>query len=174
MSKLLWATLAVATVLMAQPVMAQKTNGPAAGTRTPLQPGMAPEPIHPLKRATVSPAYAWEPKVKEPEQLGDPASWPQSAGRVNPFEFVTLTEPLIFFNPRDQVQLDKAAEIIRKHNGRIKVIMVGYPTSEVFRRWKSTAYVDVRGDMARKLKITAGPALVTQDGKKLRIEELGN
>lgn len=174
MSRLFLATIAVAIVSMVQPVMAQKNNGHAAGTRIPLQPGMAPEPIHPLKRATVSRAYAWEPKVKEPEQLGDPSSWPQSAGRVNPFEFVTLTEPLLFFNPRDQVQLDKALEIIRKHNGRVKAVMVGYPTPEVFRQWKSVAYVDQRGDMARKLKIAAGPALVTQDGKKLRIEELGN
>ena len=42
----------------------------------------------------------------------------------------------------------------------------------LMRRWKQPVYFDQHGQITARLGITRVPALVTQDGRRLRIDEL--
>jgi len=56
--------------------------------------------------------------------------------------------------------------------GRIKPIVTGGSYMNLMRRWKLAVYYDQEGALAKKLGIHAVPALVFQEGKRLRIDEL--
>jgi conjugal transfer pilus assembly protein TraW len=54
----------------------------------------------------------------------------------------------------------------------IKPILVNGGPMDLMRRWKKRVYFDQGGSMVKRLGIENVPALVTQDGKRLRIDEL--
>lgn len=93
-------------------------------------------------------------------------------GKLNPLEFATLNEPLIFINGHDDVQAGKANEIMKKLNGAAKVIVVGKAGPGVSALPKQKVYSDLRGKLAKNIGLQYGPALVTQNGSQLRIEEI--
>ncbi len=100
-------------------------------------------------------------------------NWGQNKpGKLNPLEFATLNEPLIFINGQDDVQAAKAAEIMKKHNGAAKVIVVGKAGPGVSALPKQKVYSDLHGKLAKKIGLQYGPALITQHGAQLRVEEI--
>ena len=73
---------------------------------------------------------------------------------------------------RDPAQVIKAIAIVKHYNGLVKPIMVAGPPLEMSRKWKTQVYFDQGGALVRKLGIQRVPSLVTQENKKLRIDEL--
>ena len=53
-----------------------------------------------------------------------------------------------------------------------KPYLVGGSTINLMRAWKTRVYYDQEGLLVRKLGITAVPAIVSQEGARLRIDEL--
>ena len=92
--------------------------------------------------------------------------------RVNPLEVVSLTEPLLFFDARDEDQLLIAVEVIDRYEGMVTPILVGGSWSELAQAWERQVFFDQGGIMAARLGLQYVPALVTQDGQYLRIDEL--
>ena len=54
----------------------------------------------------------------------------------------------------------------------MKLILTGGSYLDLMRRWKQTVYYDQQGLLTTRLGIRQVPARVTQDGKRLRIDEL--
>lgn len=133
-----------------------------------------PKPVENLVRTSRPRTYFWDPSVVAPKTITDPQGRVvvEAGKRMNPLEYVSLTNHLLFFDGRDREQVAKAAEIIRKYEGRVKAIMVGGPVLELTRQWKFQVYFDQGGAIVKKLGIRQVPALVSQDGKRLRIDEL--
>jgi conjugal transfer pilus assembly protein TraW len=133
-----------------------------------------PKPVENLVRTSRPRTYYWDPSVVAPKTITDPQGRVvvEAGKRMNPLEYVSLTNHLLFFDGRDREQVAKAAEIIRKYEGRVKVIMVGGPVLELTRQWKFQVYFDQGGAIVKKLGIRQVPALVSQAGKRLRIDEL--
>jgi conjugal transfer pilus assembly protein TraW len=52
------------------------------------------------------------------------------------------------------------------------VILTGGSYLDLMRRWKRPVFFDQQGTLTDKLGIRHVPALVTQDGKRLKIEEI--
>ena len=92
--------------------------------------------------------------------------------RTNPLEVVSLSKQLLFFDGRDKAQQAVARDLIAKHRGRIKPILVGGSYIELMRAWKVPLYFDQRGTLTRRLGITGVPAVVSQEGLRLRIDEV--
>ena len=92
--------------------------------------------------------------------------------RKNPLDVVTLTKHLLFFDARDERQVAKARELIARYQGRVKPILVGGSYIDLMRAWNSRVYYDQQGALVQKLGITAVPALVSQEGSRLRIDEV--
>ena len=65
-----------------------------------------------------------------------------------------------------------AKSLMKHYDGQLKAILVNGQPLEMSRQWKTQVYFDQGGSLVRKLGITRVPSLVSQEGKKLRIDEL--
>ena len=91
---------------------------------------------------------------------------------VNPLDSVTLSQALLFIDARDREQVARARKLIDERQGKVKVILTGGSYLDLMRRWQRPVFYDQQGNLTTKLGIRQVPALVTQDGRRLRIDEL--
>jgi conjugal transfer pilus assembly protein TraW len=92
--------------------------------------------------------------------------------KVNPLDHVSLTRKLLFFDARDSRQVAFARRRLDDLSGKSKPILVAGEPLKLMRVWKQTVYYDQGGSLARRLGIRQVPAIVSQDGKRLRIDEV--
>ena len=92
--------------------------------------------------------------------------------RKNPLEVVSLSRHLLFFDARDPRQVGRARQLIALYQGRVKPILVGGAYLDLMQSWHVPVYYDQQGLLTRRLGITQVPALVSQEGLRLRIDEL--
>ncbi|MES2260956.1 MAG: type-F conjugative transfer system protein TraW [Pseudomonadota bacterium] len=90
----------------------------------------------------------------------------------NPLEIVPLSKHLLFFDARDRQQVARARALITYYQGRVKPILVGGSYLDLMRSWRTPVYYDQQGILTRRLGITRVPAIVSQEGMRLRIDEL--
>ncbi|MQA40591.1 type-F conjugative transfer system protein TraW [Rugamonas sp. FT29W] len=93
--------------------------------------------------------------------------------RVNPLDALAMPGQLLFFDARDARQLKLAATLLAHNDHPIKPVLVGGSPMELSRLWRRPVYFDQTGALAKKLHIVQVPAMVTQDGKRLRIDAYG-
>jgi conjugal transfer pilus assembly protein TraW len=92
--------------------------------------------------------------------------------RKNPLEIVALSKHLLFFDARDKRQVTRARELIAFYRGRVKPILVGGSYLDLMKAWRAPVYYDQQGVLTHRLGITQVPAIVSQEGLRLRIDEL--
>lgn len=95
--------------------------------------------------------------------------------RKNPLEVVALSKHLLFFDARDKRQVTRVRELIAFYRDRkvpVKPILVGGSYLDLMKSWRMPVYYDQQGLLTRRLGITQVPAIVSQDGLRLRIDEL--
>jgi conjugal transfer pilus assembly protein TraW len=92
--------------------------------------------------------------------------------RKNPLEVVSLSRHLLFFDARDPRQVKHARELNGRYAGRIKPILTGGSYLDLMKAWRVPVYYDQAGTLTRRFGIRQVPALVSQDGLRLRIDEL--
>jgi len=92
--------------------------------------------------------------------------------RKNPLEVVSLSRHLLFFDARDKRQIRHARELLTHAQGRIKPILTAGSYLDLMQSWRVPVYYDQRGLLTRRLGIRQVPALVSQEGLRLRIDEL--
>ena len=92
--------------------------------------------------------------------------------KVNPLDHVSLREELVFFDGRDRRQVSFAQQTLRHLKGVAKPIMVAGEPLNLMRAWKRRVFYDQGGALVRRLGIRQVPAVVTQDGKRLRVDEV--
>lgn len=92
--------------------------------------------------------------------------------RVNPLDYVSMSRHLLFFDGRDKGQVKRAEELVRHYQGKIKPILTGGSYVELMRQWNAQVYFDQAGALTRKFGIERVPALVSQEGKRLRVDEI--
>jgi conjugal transfer pilus assembly protein TraW len=133
-----------------------------------------PPAVEGLTRVEKSRTFYWDPSIRATKTIRDTQGnvVVEEGKTVNPLDVVSLPKHLLFFDGSDQAQVTKAAAIIRHYEGRVNPILVAGPVADLSRKWKSQVYFDQGGSLVRKLGITRVPSLVTQEGNKLRIDEL--
>ncbi len=92
--------------------------------------------------------------------------------KVNPLDHVSLTRKLLFFDARDSRQVAFAKRRLNDLSGKSKPILVAGEPLKLMRAWKQSVYYDQGGSLVRRLGIRQVPAIVSQDGKRLRIDEV--
>jgi conjugal transfer pilus assembly protein TraW len=66
----------------------------------------------------------------------------------------------------------RARELLRFYEGRLKPILVGGSYLDLMKTWRTPVYYDQQGVLTRRLGIKQVPAIVSQEGQRLRIDEL--
>ena len=89
----------------------------------------------------------------------------------NPLEVVSLSKHLLFFDGRDAQQVRDARALIDHYGGKVKPILVAGSYLDLMKAWQLSVYFDQQGVLTTKFGITQVPALVSQEGPRLRIDE---
>ena len=92
--------------------------------------------------------------------------------RKNPLEVVSLSKRLLFFDARDGRQVAQARELIERYDGKVKPVLTGGSYLELMKAWRVPVYYDQQGTLVRRFGIGQVPALVSQEGLRLRIDEV--
>ena len=133
----------------------------------------SPPPVAGISRATGARSFHFDPSivVKDPIYAPDGTLVVPPGTKVNPLDHVALTAPLLFIDARDEAQLGTANTQLAAHQGRLKLILTGGSWQSLTKRLKRPVFYDQQGSLTRRLGIRNVPALVTQDGRTLRIDE---
>ena len=133
-----------------------------------------PAPVMGLVRTRTPRSFLFDPTVTAPESVRDHEGRVLVAAgtRVNPLDYVGLSQPLVFFDARDRAQTRAALALRQRHQGRAHLILTGGSYIDFMRHHDLRVYYDQRGLLVRRLGIRQVPALVTQEGRMLRIDEL--
>jgi conjugal transfer pilus assembly protein TraW len=92
--------------------------------------------------------------------------------RKNPLDVVSLSKHLLFFDARDRRQVTRARELIARYAGKVKPILTGGSYLDLMKAWRIPVYYDQQGTLTRRFGIRQVPALVSQEGARLRIDEV--
>jgi conjugal transfer pilus assembly protein TraW len=133
-----------------------------------------PVPVAGITKTTRARSFHFDPSIEVPYPILDAEGRVIVAPgtRVNPLDTVSLSRPLLFIDARDSTQLDQAQRLLGERKGQLKLILTGGSYLDLMRRWKLAVFYDQQGQLSTQLGIRHVPALVTQDGKRLRIDEL--
>jgi conjugal transfer pilus assembly protein TraW len=133
-----------------------------------------PRPVPGLRRTVTPRVHHVDPSVHVARDVlaPDGATVIRAGTSVNPLDHVQLPSRLLFFDARDAAQVAHAVRLIDRFEGRVKPILVGGSFAELMRRWQRPVYYDQGGALVQRLGIRQVPALVSQEGRRLRVEEL--
>jgi conjugal transfer pilus assembly protein TraW len=133
-----------------------------------------PAPVAGLTRTATARTFHFDPSIEVPYPISDAEGRLIVAPgtRVNPLDVASLSRSLFFFDARDAEQVELARRELAGQRGHVKLILTGGSYLDLMRRMKQTVYYDQQGLLTTRLGIRQVPARVTQDGKRLRIDEL--
>jgi conjugal transfer pilus assembly protein TraW len=92
--------------------------------------------------------------------------------KINPFDYDRMSKVLLFFDGRDKKQVDFAKRFMAESRTPVKPILVAGEPLKLMREWKREVFYDQGGALSRRFSITQSPAVVSQEGKRLRIDEI--
>jgi conjugal transfer pilus assembly protein TraW len=133
-----------------------------------------PDPVTTVTKTTTPRSFHFDPSLTVPYAVTDAEGTVIVAPgtTVNPLDTVSLSKRLLFIDARDAEQVRRAEAIRAAHAGKLKVILTGGSYLDLMRRWHLPVYFDQHGHLTDKLGIRHVPAIVTQEGQRLRIDEL--
>lgn len=133
-----------------------------------------PEPLRSVTKAGKNRTLYYDPTFTVEENIADDRGQILVAAgtSVNPLERVGLSRPLVFFDARDKSQVAFAKRYLDAREGLAKPILVGGSYFELMKLWQTPVYFDQQSALIRKLGIRHVPAIVVQEGKRLRIDEI--
>jgi conjugal transfer pilus assembly protein TraW len=133
-----------------------------------------PEPVAGLTRAEVTRTFYCDPSFTLDHNVLDEQGHVMfpAGTRANPLDVVSMSKHLLFFDARDKGQVDRARQLIAYYHGKVKPILVGGSYLDLMKAWQVPVYYDQHGTLVQRLGIKAVPALVSQEGPRLRVDEL--
>ena len=133
-----------------------------------------PKGVH-LPRAKKDRTYYVDPSLTVPYDIRDhEGRLIHPAGtRVNPLDYITLSKKLIFFDGDDPAQVEWARSMLEMNLDHTKPILVNGPIMALMSKLQSHLYFDQHGELLHLFGIQAVPAIVSQDGIRLKIVEHG-
>jgi conjugal transfer pilus assembly protein TraW len=131
-----------------------------------------PPPVEGITQAQKTRVFYYDPTYMLQDDLKDHQGhiFYKKGTKINPLETVSLSHELLFFNGDDLEQKAWAIQKLQEKPLRRLILIKGPPLS-LSEELKVPMYFDQHGFLTKKLGIQHTPALVTQEGFRLRIEE---
>src|SRR6202790_558626 len=132
-----------------------------------------PKPLAGIRPTQTARTFYFDHSIKVEQNItDDKGNIIVAAGTTkNPLEVVSLSKHLLFFDGRDPEQVRDARALINHYGGKVKPILVAGSYLDLMKAWQLSVYFDQQGVLTRKFGITQVPALVSQEGMRLRIDE---
>lgn len=133
-----------------------------------------PPPVPGIKPAETARTFYFDPSFTLDRNILDAQGHLLFAAgmRKNPLEVVSLSKRLLFFDARDRRQVARARELMFADPGRVKPILTAGSYLDLMKAWRVPVYYDQQGLLTRRFGIAQVPALVSQEGARLRFDEL--
>ena len=133
-----------------------------------------PPAVAAVTKTTQPRSFYYDPTIVVPYPVTDAEGKVIAAPgtQVNPLDTVSLSKHLLFFDARDAAQVTRARELLERYHGKVKLILTGGSHLDLARKLKQPVFYDQQGALTEKLRIRQVPALVSQEGKRLRIDEI--
>lgn len=131
-----------------------------------------PKPVSGISAATQARTWAYDPTIVIERDVRDQkGNLIAQAGRtVNPLDFITVHQALVFVDGDDKAQMAWATS--QYDDLQAKIILVnGSPIEEMTARQRRF-YFDQEGRLTGKLGIQHTPAVAVQDGRVLKLSEV--
>ena len=134
----------------------------------------SPRPVEGLVRTARARTYLLDPSYTAASDITTPDGKQvvKAGTTINPLDYVAMPVVLLFFDARDPRQVARARALADHYKDRIKPIAVGGSWLELSRAWKRQVYFDQEGRLIGRFGIRQVPALVSQQGRSLRVDEL--
>ena len=132
-----------------------------------------PRPLSGIRPTETARTFYFDPSIRVAQNISDDKGniiVPAGATK-NPLEVVSLSKHLLFFDGRDPQQVREARALIDHYGGKLKPILVAGSYLDLMKAWQLSVYFDQQGVLTGKFGITQVPALVSQEGMRLRIDE---
>lgn len=133
-----------------------------------------PKPVPGISATESASAHYYDPSMITDHDITDATGkilYPRGT-RVNPLDYIAWNKYLLFIDGRDVNQLAFSKKIIASSDHPVKLVLVAGAPLELMRNWKIQVYFDQGGALTKRFAITHVPAIVRQEGKRLRIDEL--
>ncbi len=133
-----------------------------------------PIPVSGLQRSIQSRAWLFDPSIRMPYDLkntnGDVIL--AAGATINPLDTLPLSETLLFYNADDpeQVRWVQRQDMQLKNND--KLILVGGSVVSQTQLFKRPIFFDQGGKLTIRFQIKHVPAMVVQQGNRLKIQEI--
>lgn len=133
-----------------------------------------PKAVQGLGKVSKAKTYYFDPSIVASKDVRDAEGKVVVAAgtKVNPLDYVGMNEWLVFFDGTDQRQVELAEALAKKFDWMVKPILTNGGPMDLMRKWKKRVYFDQGGSLVKKFGIQNVPAMVSQEGKVLRIDEL--
>lgn len=92
--------------------------------------------------------------------------------RINPLDYAGLNQVLVFFEGDNKKQQEFVHRYLEEEKQPVKPIMISGAPLELMREWKREVFFDQGGVLSRHFRISGSPAMVRQEGKRLRVDEI--
>ena len=133
-----------------------------------------PMPVPGITATAAASVHYYDPAITTDHDITDASGkilYPRGT-RVNALDHIGWNKYLLFVDGRDEKQLAFSKKVIAASDRPVKLVLVAGAPLELMRQWKIPVYFDQGGALTRRFGITHVPAIVRQEGKRLRIDEL--
>lgn len=97
--------------------------------------------------------------------------WP-SGTTVNPLDYISMNQQWLFFDADDPKQAAWAYRYLKRHPNQVRPILIQGAVLKLMEEWQIKLYFDQGGKYIERFGIQTVPSLISQEGKKLRIDEI--
>jgi conjugal transfer pilus assembly protein TraW len=133
-----------------------------------------PNPVSDIVHTKERRTFSYDPSITVAQDLKDHKGqvFHHKGDKVNPLHIIgKMTKPLLFIDGDDTDHLTWAFKMLKLHP-LAKIILVKGAPLKIMEEIGLTIYFDQHGKITKKLGIKQVPAIVTQSGEVLKIEEM--
>lgn len=137
-----------------------------------------PQPVAGITKATQARTFTYDPSIVVPYDLKDHEGrvFHRAGTRINPLHTHSLSSSLVFLDGEDKAQVGWVEQTYLQASQRLKIILTSGSPFQLMEQWKHQdyppVYFDQGGKLTNKLGIRHVPAVVVQEGFKLKISEI--
>lgn len=135
---------------------------------------LRPERVLGITRSTVDRTWHYNPSLRVPYDLSDIEGhiFAKAGESVNPLNYVSLKNALIFFDSDDEQQVNFIKKLSEGDDQNAKFILVNGDIQKTSNSLKRPIYYDQKGLLTTKFNIKHVPAIVRQEALHLTITEV--
>lgn len=133
-----------------------------------------PMPVAEIYHAKKTKSWLFDPSIIINHDIVTPEGkvFINKGTRINPLVTISLTKTLILYDADDPMEVSWVKALDQKLKAKTKLILVRGSVLSEEKHFKRVIYFDQNGVLTRHFQIKHVPALIEQEGLKLRITEV--